>query len=130
MASSGFAPRIGSFDDAARFFAGLVNEPLEVGAFAYLGRDNALLGVRHVRDGLSDQLHLPLRAVVRDALAFEAVGVVMAHNHPSGDPRPSARDRETTAMLAGILDPLEVRLLDHLVLARGGISSFRALGWL
>jgi DNA repair protein RadC len=54
----------------------------------------------------------------------------MAHNHPGGDPTPSNADRDATRLLARALDPLGVRLLDHLVIAEGGTVSFRSLGLL
>jgi DNA repair protein RadC len=115
---------------AEALFAPLAKEQVEVAAFAYLGEDQALLGIRHARSASSDMLDLPVRDVAADALAFGARGVVMAHNHPGGDPTPSNADREVTHLLARALDPLGVRLLDHLVIARDGTVSFRSLGLL
>lgn len=115
---------------AGELFAGLAGEAMEVMAFAYLGGDQRLLGMRHARSGSVDSLDLPIRDIAADALAFGAAGVVMAHNHPSGDPTPSSADREATRLLARALDPLGVRLLDHLVVAARGTTSFRRLGLL
>ena len=115
---------------AGALFAGLALEKAEVAAFAYLGGDQRLLGLRHARAELPDRIELPIRAIVADVLALDALAVVMAHNHPSGDPTPSAADREVTRMLARALSPLGVRLVDHLVLAKGGSTSFCALGLL
>jgi DNA repair protein RadC len=115
---------------AHALFAGLADEAVEVAAFAYLDRDQRLLGLRHTRPGRRDWLDLPIREVAADALAFDASAVVMAHNHPSGDPTPSVADREATRQLARALKALEVRLLDHLILAARGVTSFRALGLL
>ena len=115
---------------AGELFGGLAREPVEVLAFAYLGAGERLLGLRHARSARADAHGLPVREVVRDVLAFGAVGVVMAHNHPGGDPTPSEADRAATRLLARALDPLGVRLLDHLIVADRGIVSFRALGLL
>ena len=115
---------------AGTLFAGLARERTEVAAFAYLGEDQRLLGLRHARAELPDRIELPIRAIVADVLALDALAVVMAHNHPSGDPTPSTADREVTRMLARTLAPLGVRLIDHLVLARDGSTSFCALGLL
>jgi DNA repair protein RadC len=115
---------------AGALFAPLSREASEVVAFAYLAEDQRLLGIRHARSASVDMLDLPVREVASDALAFGARGVVMAHNHPSGDPTPSTADRDATRLLARALDPLGVRLLDHLVIAREGTVSFRSLGLL
>jgi len=115
---------------AGALFACLVDEATEVLAFAYLGADQRVLGMRHARSGSVDRLVLPIRDVAADALAFGAAAVVMAHNHPSGDPAPSIADREATRLLARALATLEMRLVDHLIVARDGITSFRRLGLL
>lgn len=115
---------------ASDLFAPLADEQVEVAAFVYLGEDQRLLGIRHARSVRADALDVPIREVVSDALAFGALGVVMAHNHPGGDPTPSAADRDVTRRLAQALDPLGVRLIDHLVIARSGVVSFRTLGLL
>ncbi|MDG2533302.1 JAB domain-containing protein [Sphingomonas sp. HITSZ_GF] len=115
---------------AGDLFAPLAREPVEVLAFVYLGVEQQVLGMRHVRSRHRDRLDLPIRAIAADALAFDATALVMAHNHPSGDPTPSEADREATRRLARALDPLGVQLLDHLVVAARGITSFRSLGFL
>lgn len=115
---------------AGELFAPLVREPVEVLAFVYLGSVQQVLGMRHARSRHADRLDLPIRTIARDALAFDASGLVMAHNHPGGDPMPSNADREATRRLARALDPLGVVLLDHLVVATRGITSFRSLGFL
>lgn len=122
--------RIADEAAASALFAGLAEEPVEVAAFAYLAHDRRLLGLRHMRSQLHDRLDLSIRTVATDALAFDAAALVMAHNHPNGDPSPSTADHEATRLLASTLRSLDVRLLDHLIVARGGIVSFRALGLL
>ena len=57
------------------------------------------------------------------ALVSEARGVVIAHNHPSGCPRPSSADRRLTSDVARLLSDLGVTLLDHLILGREGWTS-------
>ena len=111
-------------------FAPIAMAREEVAVFAYLDPDWRLLGTRHMASGLTDAVTIPLRAVVTDALAFDCSAVVMAHNHPSGDPTPSGTDYAFTRRLAYGLDLIGVRLIDHLVLARGGYDSFRRRGLL
>lgn len=115
---------------ACALFAPIADEAVEVVAIAYLAADRRLLGMRHARSASVDTLNLPIRDIAADALAFGASGVVIAHNHPSGDPTPSTADREATRMLAHALDPLGVRVIDHLVMTRTGFTSFRAMGLL
>jgi DNA repair protein RadC len=122
--------RIADAAAAGELFACLADEPTEVMAFVYLGGDQRVLGLRHARSASVSRLVLPIREIAADALAFGAVAVVMAHNHPSGDPTPSIADREATRLLARALETLEVRLVDHLIVASAGITSFRNLGLL
>jgi DNA repair protein RadC len=124
------ARRLAGPEAARILFAPLAQEAFEVAAFAYLAADQRLLGLRHARSASCDSCDLPIRAIAKEALAFDAAAVVMAHNHPSGDAAPSMADREATRMLARALDALGIRLLDHLVVTRAGITSFRALGLL
>ena len=83
--------------------------------------------MRHVVGG-RDHVAISIRTVAADALAFDAVGVVIAHNHPSGDATPSARDLAFTRTLAAGLRTVEVVLLDHLVIAGERMTSLRAMG--
>jgi DNA repair protein RadC len=121
------SPRIADLDAARALFAGLRDATVETVAVAYLDPNRRLLGMRHVVGG-RDQVAISIRTVAVDALAFGAVGVVMAHNHPSGDATPSARDVAFTRALAAGLRTLEVVLLDHLVIAGDQVISLRAMG--
>ena len=124
------ARTIADATDASGLFAALAEETLEVLAVAYLNRDQRLLGLRHTRSEHRDRLALPIRTIAADALAFDAGAVVIAHNHPSGDATPSRADRDATRLLLRALDPIDVRLLDHLIVTRRGVTSFHALGLL
>jgi DNA repair protein RadC len=66
--------------------------------------------------------------VFRDAVRRQAAAIVVVHNHPSGDPSPSADDRRITAELVEAGRLLDIELLDHVVVARDGWVSLRALG--
>jgi DNA repair protein RadC len=68
--------------------------------------------------------------VYRDAVRACAAAVIVAHNHPSGDPSPSGEDLRITAELAEAGRLLDIELLDHLVIGRGRWTSLRALGGL
>ena len=70
------------------------------------------------------------REVFAPALLRRAAAIVVAHNHPSGDPEPSADDRTTTRRLQRAGRLLGIELLDHVVLGAGRFVSFLEQGWL
>ena len=106
---------------------GLASERLCV---AHLDGEGALLGVSLYYARSTDRMAVPLRRIASDALRLDTKAMVIAHNHPSGDPTPSAADRRATAQLAEVTDALGIALYDHLVFASGDCRSFRALGLL
>jgi DNA repair protein RadC len=68
------------------------------------------------------------REVFRPALRASAAALILVHNHPSGDPTPSAEDRTVTARLARAGEILGIRVLDHVVVAERGYVSLREEG--
>jgi DNA repair protein RadC len=67
--------------------------------------------------------------VVKDALQLNAAAIILAHNHPSGDSKPSDQDIELTNKLKNILQVIDVRVLDHLVVG-DEVTAFSDLGLL
>lgn len=114
----------------ALLFLPIARVATEVVVFAFLDRRGEVLGVRHIASSRFASVDVPIRVIVADVLSLDARGVVMAHNHPSGDPEPSAQDLRVTRRIAITLDALGVRLIDHLVLAGDIVTSFRARGLL
>ena len=72
----------------------------------------------------------PLRQIIVDAAQHGSAGIVLAHNHPSGDMTPSDSDKRSTRKLATATEALDCTVLDHLVFAGVGCASFRQLGYL
>lgn len=108
----------------------LLHRDHEQAIVAHLSDAGRLIAISEAT-GSKYGVDLPLRAIVADALNHDARTVLLAHNHPSGDPQPSETDIETTRQLVTLLRPLGIRVYDHLILTRsGGTTSFRALGWL
>jgi DNA repair protein RadC len=91
---------------------------------------NVLL--RHVRvsEGSVDQCHVDPREALAPAVAARATGIVLVHNHPSGDPEPSVQDVALTRQLREGARLLCIRVLDHLVIADTGFVSMLARGML
>lgn len=91
-----------------------------------------LLNTRHrvirevmVTRGILDASLIHPREVFRHAVAEGAAAVVLAHNHPSGDPEPSAEDHAVTRQLVAAGQALGIPVLDHVIVGR---SAFRSLG--
>ena len=61
---------------------------------------------------------------------MSAAAVILVHNHPSGDPNPSAADLAITRDIVAAVDAIGVKVHDHLVIGRKGVASFKSLGLL
>lgn len=80
--------------------------------------------------GTIDGTEVHPREVVKAALAANATAVIFAHNHPSGVAEPSAADRAVTTRLKQALALIDVRVLDHFIIAGADVMSFAQRGWL
>jgi DNA repair protein RadC len=81
-------------------------------------------------DGDETGATFPLRDIIVDAAKHGSAGIVLAHNHPSGDSTPSASDCRATRRLASAAEAIDCTVLDHLVFAGNACASFRKLGLL
>ena len=81
-------------------------------------------------DGDESATHFPFREIISDAASHGSAGIVLAHNHPSGDARPSEADCRTTRRLASAAEALDCTILDHLIFAGDQCTSLRRLGYL
>ncbi|MFD1787687.1 JAB domain-containing protein [Sphingomonas floccifaciens] len=127
MGQDGDEQRIDRLSRATALFAGLARADSEVAGIAYLAEDARLLALRVIRGG-ADRVAVPPRLLTLDALAFNARAVIVAHNHPSGDPQPSRHDLAHLRCAARTLGALDIRLIDHLIVTRETMTSLRALG--
>ena len=118
----------GAVEDYLRLFIG--TRPYEVFVCLYLdARHQLLLAEESARGSLTRVAVYP-REIVRRALTLNAAGLIVAHNHPSGGVEPSANDRRLTKTLHDALMLIDVRLLDHIVVAANEVFSFAREGWL
>jgi DNA repair protein RadC len=93
-----------------------------------LDTKNVVVAERTVYRGNLAGSSVRVGEVYRDAIRRCAAAIVVAHNHPSGDPSPSGEDLRITAELAQAGRLLDIELLDHLVIGRGRWTSLRAIG--
>jgi DNA repair protein RadC len=108
-------------------FIGLTHEEFHV---LYFNSRNVLLKSCCVAKGSVDQCHVDPREVLAPAVAYRATGVVLIHNHPSGEPEPSVQDVALTRQLKEAARVLCIRVLDHLVIGENGFTSMLSRGLL
>jgi DNA repair protein RadC len=96
----------------------------------YLDHRNRLLADEAQGNGTAVAAPLYPVAVARRAVQLDAKAVILAHNHPSGDPTPSRADVETTRAVQRALTALEIQLHDHVIVGAGKPVSMRSLGLL
>jgi DNA repair protein RadC len=114
-------------DFAALRLGGLAQE---VFAVLYLDSQHRLIEMQELFRGTLAQTSVYPREVLRQALLLNAGAVILAHNHPSGLAEPSRADEVLTQSLVSALRMVEVRVLDHLVVGAGCVTSFAERGLL
>lgn len=124
-------PRIREPEDVVHLFDNRLRD-LQVEEFHLLALDSQSQVLREVlvtRGLLNSSLVHP-REVFRAAIAEAAAGIIVVHNHPSGDPTPSAEDRAVTQQLAAAGRLLDLPLYDHVIIAGDRFLSFATAGLL
>jgi DNA repair protein RadC len=96
----------------------------------FLNVKNEIITYETVHEGTVDRAVVYPRRIIESALAHHAVGLVLIHNHPSGHPEPSAEDRAITNAIAAACRPVDIRVLDHVVIGKNGYFSFAEEGLL
>jgi len=97
---------------------------------ALVDNKNRLIGWELVSKGTVDQAAVYPREVLGAALARKASGIILVHNHPGADPRPSVQDAQFTQRIKHAARELDIRVLDHLVVTENRFFSFQAEGML
>jgi DNA repair protein RadC len=105
-------------------------EQIEQFRILFLDRRNNLIADEVQQRGTVSHTPVYPREVMKRALILNASALIVVHNHPSGDPKPSRDDIETTRELKAAANALELELHDHVVIGHGKHASFRSLGLL
>ena len=114
-----------SNEAAKTHFAALLNgRRNEALAVIYLNARNRLIG-EDVWEGSIDRVNVYPREISRRAIMLDASGIIIAHNHPSGDPFPCEEDIKVTLRLEVTLNVIDVFLFDHFIFGEGDIYSMR-----
>ncbi|NEX60432.1 RadC family protein [Noviherbaspirillum galbum] len=106
----------------------LANQGHESFVVLFLDTKNHLIASEELFRGTLTQASVYPREVVKAALARNAAALIFAHNHPSGSPEPSDADRVLTAALKQALGLVDVRVLDHFIVAGHQVYSFAEHG--
>lgn len=119
--------------DLAKFWqmriGALLSEVFEV---AYLDSANRVLpnGIERLAEGTIDRAAVYSRRVMEAAVRRQSAGLVFAHNHPNGIAKPSEQDKLLTRALVLAAQTLEIKVLDHLIVTKTNVFSFRKEGLL
>lgn len=101
--------------------AGLSNEAFMV---IYMNVKNEVIEHALLYEGTVDNVAVYPRRVIESALSNHATGIILVHNHPSGNTMPSGEDRVLTQEIAEAASTLDIRVLDHLIVGKDGYFSF------
>ena len=96
--------------------------PIERMTAIYVDSKSRLITVKTIGEGDTRGVQLNIVAALRWGLEFGASGVILVHNHPSGDARPSKADRTITSHFARLANELGMPLLQHVIVARGAVK--------
>ena len=108
----------------------MAHEPVEQFRLLFLDKRNRVIADEVQQQGTIDHTPVYTREVVKRALELGAAALILVHNHPSGEPEPSAADIAMTEELRDAAEALGITIHDHLVIGRAGHASFRAMGLL
>lgn len=122
-------PVVGSWDKLIDYCnAQIAYSKVEEFHLLFLDRKNALIKDERQQRGTIDRIPVYTRDVVKRALDLGASALILIHNHPSGDPTPSASDIRVTQDIAKAAAVFDIAVHDHLIIGRGQYSSLRDLG--
>lgn len=100
----------------------------EVFGVIFLDTRHRIITFKRIFRGTIDGASVHPREVVKEGLKVNAAAVILAHNHPSGEPEPSQADIQITARLKTALELIDIRVLDHLIVGAEGCVSLAQRG--
>ena len=130
MAKGAIAGRqvLSSWSDVITYCrAAMAFEPREQFRILFLDKKNVLIADEVQQTGTVDHTPVYPREIVRRALELSATAVILVHNHPSGDPTPSASDIDMTKTIVETAKPLGITVHDHIIVGKSGHASFKGM---
>jgi len=95
----------------------------------FTDQQHGLLATEILFEGTVDRTAVYPRNLIKRALELDAKGLILFHNHPGGTPHASAEDIELTRRMADACAPLDIKILDHFLVAGSDVLSFKEHGW-
>jgi len=108
--------------------ASMAHCPNEQFRVIYLTAKNRVIADEILQQGTIDHIAIYPRTLAEQSLRHNAKALIFIHNHPSGDPLPSAQDRDLTRTLRAAIEPLGITVHDHIIIGKNGYYSFREQG--
>jgi DNA repair protein RadC len=121
-------PVLSSWASVIRYcHAAMAHETREQFRILFLDKRNALIADEVQGRGTVDHTPVYPREVVRRALELSATALILVHNHPSGDPKPSRADIDMTKTIIDAAGPLGITIHDHIIIGKNGHESLKGL---
>ncbi|MGB4106414.1 MAG: DNA repair protein RadC [Alphaproteobacteria bacterium] len=108
--------------------ATMAHETREHFRILFLNKKNEIIADEIQGSGTVDHTPAYPREIMKRALELGATALILVHNHPSGDPKPSAADIEMTRQILRAAEPFNIIIHDHVIVSKNGYSSFKSLG--
>jgi DNA repair protein RadC len=108
--------------------AGMAHEKKENFRLLFLNKKNELIADETQQTGTVDHTPAYPREIMKRALELGATAIILVHNHPSGDPKPSQADIDMTKAIIDAGAPLSITIHDHVIVSKSGTTSLKQLG--
>lgn len=94
----------------------------------YLNNQNQVIVFEKLFRGTINETSVYPREIAKQVICYNAISVILVHNHPSGEPLPSKEDVKLTQQIESVLSLIDVKVLDHFIVAKHKIVSMKELG--
>lgn len=124
--------RLASSTEAGTYFTALLSGKKDREEFlaAFLAADNSIIELSTVSKGTVNEAMVYPREILKKALNCDCRKIIVAHNHPGGIKEPSLNDIEVTQKLVDIFYPIDIKIIDHIIVSGVGYISFAEKGYI
>lgn len=98
-------------------------ETIEMFYILYIGTKGNVKKIQKIKEGSINSVQVDIKQIFKEAIKQDVFRIILAHNHPSGDPTPSREDIEFTKHIIEVGKILDIEVLDHLVIGDGRFTT-------